>query len=389
MLAPVVPYPTITGVRVRIFNLIRQIAKQHRITLVCINELHTERHSIDLLAQYCEKIKVYKRRNVISPGVLYRYSISSVPLTSILFTIANSVELFTQILLEHTYDICHVDGFYIAHNLPSSGRPPMLIVDHAIQFLISLGYTQVTSGFMRSALKLDAVRQKQWQIKMWETAQGCAVVSNFDRELMSKLVPSKHAYVIPNGVDLGHYTFEQMDHRVRSQIVFVGNFRYAANTIAVIDFTRNILPIIRKSMPTTKLLVVGNDPPAQLRRLANGDSVTIVGRVTDIRPYLHSSSVFVCPLSVGSGTRLKLLEAMATGTPIVSTRLGCEGLDVTHRQHLMLAESNEEFAANVIEVLENQPLATSLAWNSRLLVEHFYTWENSMQRLEECYSSVR
>ncbi len=159
-----------------------------------------------------------------------------------------------------------------------------------------------------------------------------------------------------------------------------------ANEDAMIYFCRDILPQIKKRVPTVRLYIVGNNPTAKVRRLGNDAAVVVTGLVRDIRSFIRKAAVVVVPIRVGGGTRLKILEAMAIGRPVVSTSVGCEGLDVVPGEQILVADTTREFAEEVAGLISgNGAGRDELAARARQLVEETYDWRIIAGKLERAY----
>jgi glycosyltransferase involved in cell wall biosynthesis len=170
-------------------------------------------------------------------------------------------------------------------------------------------------------------------------------------------------------------------------IAFFGQISYYPNTDGLLFFLREIMPRLKQAHPRVKLLIIGLSPPDMISAYA-GDDVIITGAVDDIRPYLERASLIIAPLRIGGGTRLKILEAMAMGKPVVSTRIGAEGIDVTDGWDILLADTAEDFAARVEQVLDDPALAHRLGGAARRLIEQRYDWQASVQRLTQLYQEL-
>jgi glycosyltransferase involved in cell wall biosynthesis len=169
--------------------------------------------------------------------------------------------------------------------------------------------------------------------------------------------------------------------------MFIGNMGYPPCVDAVLYFCSEILPLIRQAIEPIELWIVGADPRPEVLRL-NGSDVRVTGRVEDVVPYYQQSTVCVVPLRAGGGTRLKILEAMALGRPVVSTTIGCEGLDVVDGEHLYIADTPEEFAEKTVRLLRNRQSYQHIRANGRQLVEARYSWDRIAERLMDVYEEV-
>jgi len=217
--------------------------------------------------------------------------------------------------------------------------------------------------------------------------QNIVTVSTEERKLISRRAHWAQVKLFSNGVDTTYYS-PSADNRYSKEcnkiLVFVGSFAYAPNVQGFFNFYENILPLIRQKYPEIKFIAVGRNPTDTMKRIAEEDpTVFVTGTVQDVRSYYSQSSVVVIPLLVGSGTKLKTLEALAMGVPIVSTRVGSQGIDIKDKEHLLIADNPADFAEKVIWLLENPEQAQMMVRKGRLLVERCYDWREIVIQLDE------
>ena len=201
-----------------------------------------------------------------------------------------------------------------------------------------------------------------------------------DRSVLHALAPRIRIDVVPNGIDLEKYSPPPTSRREDGVLLFTGLMSYYPNQHAVLRFARNVLPLVRQRVPHARLIVAGADPSCAVRALA-GEHVDITGRVADVRPYYARAHAVVVPLSIGGGTRVKVLEAMAMGVPVVSTALGCEGLDVVDGRSVLIGDSDAALADAVVRVLQSPTLAESLVTHGREVARQ-YGWGRIGQVLD-------
>jgi glycosyltransferase involved in cell wall biosynthesis len=194
--------------------------------------------------------------------------------------------------------------------------------------------------------------------------------------------------VVPTGVDVDYFR-PAPDLEQGNALVFTGSMDWLANEDGIVQFMKKVLPIIRRQIPDSTLWVVGRRPSVRLQKLANEiPGVRVTGTVADIRPYMAKASVYVVPLLVGGGTRLKIFEAMAMGRAVVSTSIGAEGLPVVPGRNIVLADEPEDFARQVVELLNSRPRREELGRAARQLVEKSYSWNSVGSELSGILSSV-
>jgi glycosyltransferase involved in cell wall biosynthesis len=204
--------------------------------------------------------------------------------------------------------------------------------------------------------------------------------------LLRRANPALDLAVVPNGVDTVQYTLLP-ESSGSKKILFVGDMHYPPNVDGAVFFCKEIFPLIKQHIPDAKLLIVGSEPANAVRALA-GDDVQVTGYVNSVVPYYQESGVSVVPLRAGGGTRLKILESMALGRPVVSTVLGCEGLAVTHGENILIADTPADFANQTAQVLNGGKGRQRLIANGRRLVEATYDWQIIAQSLLQVYDEI-
>ena len=212
------------------------------------------------------------------------------------------------------------------------------------------------------------------------------VTSNRDKQILDDDITSVPKYVIPNGVEASYFTPSQEVSEPYS-LVFTGAMGYVPNYDGVLHFLDDIFPLVLKQIPQAKVYIVGNQPPKQLLRRA-AHNIVITGFVEDVRPYVWRSSVYIVPLRMGSGTRLKVLEAMAMKKPIVTTSIGCEGIDVANGESVIIADQPQAFAESIIKLLHDNALRQRLINNGYELMKTCYDWPVIGDQLENLYQEL-
>jgi glycosyltransferase involved in cell wall biosynthesis len=213
---------------------------------------------------------------------------------------------------------------------------------------------------------------------------GVLAVSNADRDTFTRLYPGairQPVHVVPTGVDTDYFTPQRSSPDSRG-LVFTGSMDWLPNEDAMTFFCRDVLPLVRAAEPAASLTIVGRTPTGAVSALASGDAVRVTGRVEDVRPYMQEAAVYVVPLRIGGGTRLKIFEAMAMGKAVVSTTVGAEGLPIQNGEHLLLADTPAAFASAVIDLLRNPARRVQLGSAARTLVVDRYDWSAVAAELE-------
>ncbi|PSF36242.1 hypothetical protein C7H19_13625 [Aphanothece hegewaldii CCALA 016] len=377
------PYPPNSGVRIHDFNLIKNISQYHHVFLLSLLEFQEEVQYLSQLKQYCHTIdyvfaKPRSLRETIREAL--KAILTKRPIASYPFYYDEMASKLNEVLRNHHIDIIQIEHSFLAPYID------VIYPKNTLRKILSfhnVGYQQYRTMIkLNSNLKEKLLYQIKWLLMLnWEAKYAqkfdhCLVVSSLERQLL----PSKLAIsVIENGIDTQSYPF--LDDANNNTMIFVGTMGYAPNVDAILYFCAQIFPDIQQQLSNTKLFIVGNHPKPEICQLASSKNIIVTGAVPDIIPYYQQSQVSIVPLRAGGGTRLKILEAMALGKAVVSTSLGCEGLQVIHKKHIMIADTPLEFVRHTIELLTNKELREKIAKNARQLVEVQYDWSKISQKL--------
>lgn len=228
---------------------------------------------------------------------------------------------------------------------------------------------------------LEYLKMKAYERRVYTRADRCFISSPIDRNCILVNDAGKKWTILPNTVDTSYFRFgpPASNHR----LIFVGRISYEPNRKGIFHFCRKILPGIQAAVPDVELYIVGSNPPPEVRQLHDGRRVVVTGTVPDVRTYLRESAILVCPLNIGGGTRSKILEAMSSGIPVVSTPLGCEGLEVTNYKNILIAQDDSDFIENTVSLLQSEQRKSELSLAGRKLVEKNYSRSSFNQALKE------
>ena len=382
--SPYSPYPPVHGGAVRMLALLHRLAPQSELTLVSYADTQAELdpRSTAELQKICAHVVVIERDTTAVGGVLFPNKTRGF--------CSHLMEDELEFLLDaDDYDVVQIEYTHLAHVMPKAA-PGLLrvLVEHDVSFVSLARSGQGMVGMLaRLGQRFDWMRMLRYELAAVEHADLVLTMSETDRDVLDRFVDTSHVVPIPNGVDCQAFPFAA-DGRVPGSILFVGFFRHEPNVEAVRYFCRDVLPRIRAEVPDVHFQVVGAYPPEVVRRLGDDPTVEVTGRVDDIAAYYRRSAVFVAPVLQGSGTRLKILEAMASGCPVVSTTIGAEGLGATHEAELILADDAASMAAAVVRLLRDPAASTALALRARALVEARYDWDGIAARLLATYEAA-
>jgi len=385
MVAPAWPYPPTWGFATRVYHLAKELAKRHRVSLLtygrvgaALGEAAAMFESVDVVASPVAETSKRRRqaRSVFSARSAHLGGLRS---DQMIAAVAN-------LLAQRRFDLVQLESTQMAF-CGAVTDAPVALDEHNVEYLLLKRLASAESVPARKAFGyLEAAKARREEARAWRRADGVIFTSSADLEVMRVSLPYKSGCVVPNGVDVERFKPSDMVPEPNT-VVFTGAINYRPNTDAVAFFVRDVLPRLRRLQRSTRFVVVGRGAPDWLVRMA-GPEVEFTGEVPDVRPYLARAHVVVAPLRAGSGTRLKILEAMAMGKPVVSTAIGCEGLRVVDGEDISIADDPQALAESTAHLMSHPARAIELGRNARLLAERDYSWPVVAQRLDNFHSQL-
>ncbi len=381
------PYPPDNGTKIRVFNLIKQLSRRHEITLLSFSQGTVSPERLAGMGACCRSVQALPYRGFQPRGPKARLGFFSTRPRFIVDTYHAEMEaLVVKAASNDDFDVVVISEIDMALYA--------LLLDLPRVFE-ELEIAVIRDQFARQRGLLSRARYglTWWKLSRFLTQllpqfDACTVVSEPERELAASVVPGyDRLLVIPNGVDLEVHSGDFGAPRPDT-LIYPGALTYSANFDAVKFFLQDIFPLIRAQRPAVSLRITGSYDGVPVQELPIGHGAELTGYLDDIRPAVAQSWGCVIPLRVGSGTRLKALEAMALGTPVISTSKGAEGLDVTHEENILIADTPGDFAQAVLRLLQDERLRLELSSNGRRLVEERYSWEACFRPLEKLIQVV-
>jgi glycosyltransferase involved in cell wall biosynthesis len=406
VLTPQFPsYPPSQGTTIRNFNLVAGLARHHEVHLLSFGDPADGRDTP--LHKLCRSVQVVRPPQRTMAQRLQCLFFSRRPDMAQRLPSAPFRAALEVILQREDPDVVQVEGIELAQYLfqvaawrGGRARPLLIFDQHNAEYLLQQRAFETDAGqlwpFHARRWAGAAYSFVQWRrLQRYErraclVADRVAAVSEADAEALRRLLPDLAPAVVPNGVDMTYYTAQVPplgagEAPAGGDLVFTAKMDFRPNVDAVLWFIQEVLPLIRRELPATRFWVVGKDPHPRLAPLADEPGVVLTGWVQDVRPYIDAAGVYVIPLRVGGGTRLKVLEAMAMGKAIVSTGLGCEGFDLVPGQELVVADEPAPFARAVVHLLGDPDLRGRLGRAARRFAGARYDWRMIVPKMERLY----
>lgn len=394
MLTPYLPYPDSSGGQIRTLNLLKHLCKNNEITLVSLIKNEKENENMKPLLKYCKKVMTFPRST--TPWTLnniLRTGFSLDPFLIVRNSATGVKEAIAKELESGNYDIIHAETFYVMPSLPKTSIPTIL-VDQTIEYLVYQHYVNETSPwFLRPLLQIDVEKLKHSERFYWRQADQVIAVSVADKNEMNKLEPDLSVEIVPNGVNLDLFKKKTDWNSEEPTILFVSNFKWLQNIEAALVLIKKVFPIVKKNLPKAKLLIIGQHITNDIKELSVGKAGVTVTQIEEsdvdsLVKAFHDSSVFASTIKGPGGTRLKNLAAMASQLPIVSTKVGVEGLKVKDKVHVLIGNTPEKIADLIIKIIETPSLAKKLAMTTRRHVEENFDWRKITKSLDAIYQKL-
>lgn len=396
------PFPPISGGRRREYELLTRLGEKFEIHLCCVSKTYSQdRAYVEQVRPYCAEVSLFKANDSLKlfpvPRELTAITHRPPPFQVLRHTSLECAAFIPQALQEKHYDIAHVEGYYMMQYLSTSIYIPTLLIEQNIEYLLCL--QRLTAARTQRDKMQHAYNYActlEWEQYAWQRATMCAVVTKEEQRFMVQTKPEINVMYVPNGVDhcttLDHVTLvdaalARHDKAREFLILFVGNFAYEPNIDAIQYFVEDIFPRILREVPNVRLFVVGNAPPPTVLALRDDPQVVVTGLVRSLEAYLAHADVVVCPLRVGGGIKVKILEALKAGKAIVSTSVGAQGIENPH-QFMRIADDASDFVSQVIRLLLIPHERKRLEEAARDFARRLPTWDEAAEALSSCYEQL-
>jgi sugar transferase (PEP-CTERM/EpsH1 system associated) len=380
-------HPATKGGQIRTLGILRRLSRRHEVHYVAFEDpAHPD--AVRSASEYCAR--AYPIRHAVADKRSVQFAVeagsalfSRVPLAVGRFRSPALRRKVEELLEREQFDRLVVDFLAMAPSCPDLGRS--VLFQHNVETMIwRRRAAHARDPLQRFYFGLQARRMFEYECAVCRAAGHIVAVSKTDAELMRSMFGAGNVTEVPTGVDLDYFARPAPNPPIAG-LVFVGSMDWLPNVDGVTYFVREILPLIRRRRPECRFAVVGRTPPESILRLGRTiPGVLVTGTVKDVRPYMWGASVSVVPLRIGGGTRLKIYEAMAAGLPVVSTTVGAEGLNVHPPDDIRIADDPREFAANCLELLEDEGRSRQQAARARDMVAASCSWE----RIAELFGRV-
>ena len=387
------PFPPFSGGRRREFELISRLGKDFEIHLCSITKTwETDIMYISNLLYSCASVNLFKavfndnKQYAIYPNQIKRH------------TSEEASSYISFLLKNKLFDVVHVEGYYLMQHLPIKPEIPVLLVEHNIECLLNLQrFKLATIQQDKSYYWQEYVYTLKWERTFWKRATKCVTLTTEDESNMRQLEHHIDIRTIPNGIDHRKMIDEAASSNICKNsivsakcpsILFVGNFLYDPNIDAALYFSQLIFPLILKDVPNAELHLVGNAPPPEVSSLTLNKQIKVSGYVDSLTHFYKEADVVVCPLRIGGGVKVKVLEALNAGKAIVSTSIGAQGLNLSTYPSLIVSDEVADFAEKVVQFLLDPQKRYRQEQQALAYASILPTWDQATEAFVQCYKEI-
>ena len=389
--------PLDKGGKLRTWHLMRHLARQHEITYLSFAEPTQTAADREGMREVCAALETVPRTDAAKGTVKFyvdaaRYVLDPLPYAVAKYRSDAYAARVRALLGSGTFDAVVCDFLPPAVNLPSTLDVPSVLFTHNVEAEIWRRHVETAGkAVKRTLLTQQWERMLRFEREALSRFDVVLAVSDADGRTFNQLYPGalrQPVHVVKTGVDTAYFTPMPGQER-HAHLVFTGSMDWLPNEDGMLYFVREILPRIREAEPGVTLSIIGRAPTPAVRRLAEESGVEVTGRVDDVRPHVAAGQVYVVPLRIGGGTRLKIFEAMSMGKAVVSTTVGAEGLPVTDGRDIAIADDPATFAAAVLRLIRDSESRQRMETAARRLVVDHYDWSAVAHDFETALLTAR
>jgi glycosyltransferase involved in cell wall biosynthesis len=391
-------YPPTDGRMLRTYNVLEGLAARHDIHLICYDQRHGEdpderrRVAEAQLRSLCASVDVFeipsKRSRALLASTVAASLLEGSPFSSRAYRSQTALRRLEVVAAARDLDVVHVENTLLGEHIDGRIRAARVLVHHNVESELFQQRAAAERNFARRVfLGLEARKMRALETRLGPRFGAHIACSSADADRLRSIMGDVRVCVVPNGVDLGYFSPPSVSPS-GAGVVHVGGLNWPPNLHAAAWLCDAVWPLVLRTAPQATLTFVGRTGSAPVSRWMR-NNVAFAGEVADVRPYYAEAVVSVVPLHVGGGTRLKILNAWAMGTPVVSTSKGCEGLPARHGENLLVADAPSSFAAAVVRLLGDSAMRAALGAAGRRAAEAEFGWQRIVELTERAYGEAR
>lgn len=374
-------HPVDKGGRIRTYQMLKALARRHHITYVTLDDGQAAPDAAALACEYCTDLVTVPFRPARKRTPLFFADVAGNMFSSLPYVVERYRSRELRDAIERNgaqADLVICDFLTPSINVPDRIAASAVLFQHNVEAMIWERHAAVArNAVLRKYMSVQWQRMRRFEAHECARFGSVIAVSDHDAKIMRQEYGVQSISAVPTGVDTDYFAQSFADATpLLNNLVFVGSMDWMPNDDGIRWFTESVFPGVRRQIPNATLTVVGRAPSPAMQRIASRiPGVEVTGTVPDVRPYLQRAAASVVPLRIGGGTRLKIYEAMAAGTPVVSTTIGAEGLPVHHGEHLLIADGATDQTQALVSLLKQPEDAHGMATRARTYVRKHFGWD--------------
>lgn len=374
-----IPYPLDKGDKLRAYYQIKELSKNNDIYLFCLNNEEYSQKSLDILSTFVKSICIAEFNKINVFLGITKSLFNGTPFQTGYYTHSKSIKAFHNYCSEIKPDVIFNQfvrtGNYVKRNIPQ-----VLDYQDALSANMEGRAIKSKSPIIKLFFKREAKRLRRYEAKMFDVFDKLTIIVEADKKEI-RHTRQGEIIVLPNGVDNSYFEYKRIDKK-EFDIIFSGGMSYAPNIVAANYLGKEIMPLVWKKLPNTKLVIAGSNPASSVKSLAS-KRIIVTGWVDDMKEYYAKSKIFIAPMQIGTGLQNKLLEAMAMNLPCITSTIANQALRAILNKDILIANTPQENANQIIELLVNREKAKSIAEKGNQFVKQNYRWETYGKLLED------
>lgn len=385
-LFPQLPYPPESGGRIITFEYVKHFLRKHQVWIVSLKHKPEDKGYAEILERMGANVILADAPPRISFGTLLKSFFSKSPYKAHRFYSEELAEMLARLMGSVQFDVIHAQNFYMAQYINGHEKAKTIYYKENYEGLLLKRYAATLKNPVSRLFWRNEARKTTWyEIELAKRFDKVLCISSIDAERFRKKAPEIDWEVLPATIDLNVHRFSPQRGNSRD-LLFLGMLNYFPNIDGAEFFVKEVMPLVRQEVPDARLNICGHSPAKKVRRLGREEGVNVIGPIPDAQKALEECSVFVIPLRIGGGVRLKLLQCLSAGIPVVSTSIGCEGINVQDGRDILIADEPRDFARKLVRLLKDETLRSNLVHAGRQLIETQYSPKVVLEKLERIYT---
>lgn len=378
MVSSFLPYPLINGGNIRLYNLLKNLSDNFEITLICEKREFQKISDIKEVEKFCKKVVTVDRKKQWTFSNILKSGLSVNPFLIVGHTNSEMKNKIKEELKKEDFDLIHVETFYVMQNLPKTNIP-IVLVEHNIEYSVYKRFVDHSPFFLRPLLSWDVKKMERIEKSFWNKAKVLVAVSGKEKEIMNADV------VVPNGVDIEKFK-PKTSQKKEKRILFIGDFKWLENRDTARWIIRKLWPEIKVKIQESKLWIVGKNMPDDIKKIKDSRIILDENAPSDASVIYSNAFILLAPIRMGGGTSFKILEAMSSGVPVVTTSFGAEG--ITDGNDLVKANNIKEIVDAVLKLFNDKKYYEDISKRGRDLIEEKFNWKSITKELEKIYQKT-